>query len=177
MNTRFVDETTEMKRCRLRLIQSILLHTSFQENLIVDIFLEYMFDSHPLVRQWTVETIVYLSSVTKNQNKLISMIFKQPKIRTIITDYLEMKINHTYSYDDSVQYYKQLSLYGKFQHKCLFNNNLNKVLDNLKTNVDCLKHIVMKTQMSADELKKLNECFSLLNHIKSNAMQFKVENV
>lgn len=154
-----------MKRYKLRLVRAILLFEPFQETFITNIFLKYLFDSHPLVQQWTVETIVYFSSITGNQNKLISMLFKQPRVRTIITDYLEMKINHTYNYNDKVKFYEQLLQSGKFQHKCSFNGKLDKVLDSLKTNIDSLNNIVSKTQMSADELKRLNECSSLLSNI------------
>lgn len=165
LNIRAYDDTTEMKRCRLRLIRSILLHmSSFQEKLIMDIFLEYLFDPHPMVQQWTVETIVYFSSVAGNQN-FMSMLFKQSKIRTIITDYLEMKINHTYNHNDCIQYYEQLSLCGKFQHKCSFKGKLDKVLDKLKTDVDCLNDILNKTQVSSDELERLKKYSSLLNNI------------
>ncbi|XP_060847782.1 uncharacterized protein LOC132927288 [Rhopalosiphum padi] len=166
------DDTTEMKRCRLRLIRSILLHMPrFQEKLIMDIFLQYLFDHHPLVQQWTIETIVYFSSVTESHNNLISMLFKQPEVRTIIKDYLEMKINHTYSHDDFIQYFEQLSLCGKFQHMCTFNGKLDKVLDTLRTDIDCLNDIVSKTQITADELERLKECSSLLNNI-CEAMKF-----
>lgn len=155
-----------MKHCRLRLIRSILLHvSSFQEKLIMDIFLEYLFDPHPMIQQWTVETIVYFSSIAGNQNNFMSMLFKQSKIRTIITDYLEMKINHTYNHNDYVKYFEQLSLYGKFQHKCTFKDKLDKVLDRLKTDIDCLNNIVNKAQMSTDELERLKKYTSFLNNI------------
>ncbi|XP_025195637.1 uncharacterized protein LOC112594842 [Melanaphis sacchari] len=169
------DDTTEMKRCRLRLIRSILLHMPrFQEKLIMDIFLQYLFDHHPLVQQWTIETIVYFSSITENQNHLISMLFKQPEVRTIIKDYLEMKINHSYNYDDLIQYFEQLSLNGEFQHICTFDGKLGKVLDTLKINIDCLNDIVSKTQITADELERLKEYTSLLNNI-CEAMKFNIE--
>ncbi|XP_022169454.1 uncharacterized protein LOC111033157 [Myzus persicae] len=160
------DDTTEMKRCRLRLIRSILLHMpKFQEKLLMDIFLQYLFDHHPLVKQWTIETIVYFSSVTESQNSLISVLFKQPKVRIIIKDYLEMKINHTYNHNDLIQYFEQLSLCGKFQHMCSFNGKLGRVLDTLKTDIDCLNDIVSKTQISPDELERLKEYSYLLNNI------------
>ncbi|XP_060859164.1 uncharacterized protein LOC132936451 [Metopolophium dirhodum] len=160
------DDTTEMKRCRLRLIQSILLHMPrFHVELVMDIFLRYLFDHHPLVRQWTVETIVYISSVTESQNNLIYMLFKQPKVRIIITDYLEMKISHTYNHNDLIQYFEQLSLCGKFQHMCSYNGKLGKVLDTLKKDIDCLNDIVSKTQLTADELGRLKEYSYLLNNI------------
>lgn len=165
-----------MKRCRLRLIRSILLHIpTFQENLILDIFHKYLFDRHPLVRQWTVETIVYFSSITGNQN-LVSMLFKRPEISGVITNYLKMKTNHTYNHNDIEKYFKQLSLCGKFHHTCSFNGKIDKVLDKLKTNIDCLNSVTCKTQMSADELEKLKEYSSLLNNI-CEAMQFNIENV
>ncbi|XP_025422446.1 uncharacterized protein LOC112692105 [Sipha flava] len=170
------EDTTEMKRCRLRLIRSILLHIpTFEENLILEIFFKYLFDQHPLVRQWTVETIVYFSSVTGNQN-LVSILFKRPEIRSVITDYLKMKTNLTYNHNDIEKYFKQLSLCGKFQHNCSFNGQLNKMLDKLKTDIDCLNDIVCKTKMSADELERLKEYSSLLNNI-CEAMQFDIENV
>lgn len=137
----------------------------FQEKLIMDIFLQYLFDHHPLVQQWTIETIVYISSVTESQNNLIYMLFKQPKVRTIIKDYLEMNINHTYNLNDLIQYFEQLSLSGKFQHMCSFNGKLGKVLDTLKTDIDCLNDIVNKTQITADELGRLKEYSNLLNNI------------
>lgn len=137
----------------------------FQEKLIMDIFLQYLFDHHPLVQQWTIETIVYISSVTESQNNLIYLLFKQPKVRTIIKDYLEMNINHTYNLNDLIQYFEQLSLSGKFQHMCSFNGKLGKVLDTLKTDIDCLNDIVNKTQITADELGRLKEYSNLLNNI------------
>jgi len=137
----------------------------FQEKLVMDIFLQYLFDHHPLVKQWTIETIVYISSVTENQNNLISVLFKQPKVRIIIKDYLEMKINQTFNHDDLIQYFEQLSLCGKFQHKCSFNGKLDKVLDTLKTDIDCLNDIVSRTQITADELERLKEYSYLLNNI------------
>lgn len=139
--------------------------SSFQEQLIMDIFLEYLFDPHPMVQQWAVETIVYFSSVAGNQNNFMSTLFKQSKIRTIITDYLEMKINHTYNHNDCIQYFEQLSLCGIFQHKCSFKGKFDKVLDRLKTDVDCLNDIIKKTQISSDELERLKKCSSLLNNI------------
>ncbi|XP_050062718.1 uncharacterized protein LOC114128039 [Aphis gossypii] len=171
------DDNTEMKRCRLRLIRSILLHMPrFQEKLIMDIFLQYLFDHHPLVQQWTIETIVYFSSVTEGQSNLISMLFKQSEVRTIIKDYLEMKINHTYTHNDFIQYFEQLSLCGKFQHMCTFNGKLDKVLDTLKTDIDCLNDIVCKTQITADELERLKEYSSLLNNI-CEAMKFNIKDL
>lgn len=170
-----IDDTTEMKRCKLTLVQAVLLFEPFQEKLITDIFLKYLFDPHPMVQQWTVETIVYFSSVTGNQNKLISMLFKQPQIRSIVTDYLEMKINHSWGYNDKVKFYEQLSQSGKFQHKCSFNDKIEKVLDKLKTDVDCLNNIVSKSQMSAHELKRLNECSSLLSDL-CKTVQFQISN-
>lgn len=131
----------------------------------MDIFLQYLFDHHPLVQQWTIETIVYISSVTESQNNLIYLLFKQPKVRTIIKDYLEMNINHTYNLNDLIQYFEQLSLSGKFQHMCSFNGKLGKVLDTLKTDIDCLNDIVSKTQITADELGRLKEYSNLLNNI------------
>jgi hypothetical protein len=148
---------------------------TFEENLILEIFFKYLFDQHPLVRQWTVETIVYFSSVTGNQN-LVSILFKRPEIRSVITDYLKMKTNLTYNHNDIEKYFKQLSLCGKFQHNCSFNGQLNKMLDKLKTDIDCLNDIVCKTKMSADELERLKEYSSLLNNI-CEAMQFDIENV
>lgn len=169
------NDTTEMKRCKLRLIRSILLHMPrFQEKLVLDIFLQYLFDHHPLVQQWTIETIVYFSSITEAQNNLISMLFKQPKVGVIIKDYLEMKINHTYNQNDIIQYFEQLSICGKFQHTCSFNGKLGKVLDTLKIDIDCLNDIVSKTQISADEFEKLKEYSSLLNNI-CEAMKFNIE--
>lgn len=170
LNIRGHDDTTKIKRCRLKLIQSILLHMpTFQENLILEILLEYLFDNHPLVQQWSVEIIVYISSVCKSNNKVITMLFNQPEVTTIITDYLEMKISSTYNYNDFIQYFEQLSLKGKFQHICSFNGKLNKVLDKLKTDVDCLNNIVSKTQMSVNEFKILEECTSILNNICKTA--------
>lgn len=160
------DDTTDMKRCRLRLIRSILLHMpAFQENLIMENILRYLFDPHPLVQQWTVETIVYFSSVAGNQNNLISMLFKRPEVRAIVTDYLEMKINSTYSHNDFVQYFERLSLCGQFQHKCSFNDKLDNVLDKLKSDVDCLNSIVIKTGVSPTALERLKEYSSVLNNI------------
>lgn len=171
------DDSTVMKRCRLRLIRSILLHMpTFQENLILEIFLEYLNDNHPLVQQWTVETIVYLFSVTVNQNNLMSMLFKQSRIRTILTDYLEMKINNTYNNNDFSLYFEQLSFYGKFQHTCSFNGKLDKVLDKLKADIDCLNDSLMKIEMSKDELDRLKEYSSLLNNIYK-AKQYDIENI
>lgn len=167
------ENITEMKRSKLRLIQSILLHMpTFQENLIKNIILEYIFDSHPMVQQWTIEVIVYFCSVTGNKN-LISMLFKQSKIRTVITNYLEMKIDSTNSHNDCLQYFERLSRCGKFQHNCSFHGKMDKVLDKLRTNVDYLNDIVSKTVMSEDELDKLNECSSILSNI-CEAMQSKI---
>jgi hypothetical protein len=64
-----------------------------------------------------------------------------------------------------------LSLCGKFQHMCTFNGKLDKVLDTLRTDIDCLNDIVSKTQITADELERLKECSSLLNNI-CEAMKF-----
>jgi len=144
----------------------------FQEKLVMDIFLQYLFDHHPLVQQWTIETIVYFSSVTDSQNNLICMLFKQSKVRNIIKDYLEMKINHTYNHNDLIQYFEQLSLCGKFQHNCSFNGKLGKVLDTLKTDIDCLNDIISKTQITADELERLKEYSYILNNI-CQAMEIK----
>lgn len=166
-----------MKRCRLQLIRSILLHVpTFEENLILEIFLEYLNDNHPLVRQWTVETIVYLFSVVVNQNNLMSMLFRQSEIRNILTDYLEMKINNTYNYNDFSQYFEQLSLYGKFEHTCSFHGKLDKVLDKLKADIDCLNDNLTKIEMSKDEFNRLKEYSSLLNNI-CKAKQFNFENI
>jgi len=131
----------------------------------MEIIFKYLFDPHPLVRQWTVETVVYFSSVAGNQNNLISMLFKRPEIRATITDYLEMKINSTYNHNEFIEYFERLSLYGQFQHKCSFNDKLDKVLNKLKSNVDCLNNIVSKTQMSSSELERLKEYSSILNNI------------
>lgn len=172
LSIRSHDDTTEIKRCRLKLVRSILLHMpTFQENLTLEILLEYLFDSHPLVQQWAVEIIVYISSVCNNQNNLITMLFKQPKVTTLITDYLEMKTNSAYNYNDFIQYFEQLSLNGKFQHICSFNGKLDKVLDKLKTDVDCLNDIVSKTQMSVVDLERLKEYSSILSNI-CKAVQF-----
>lgn len=176
MNTRTIDDTTLMKRCRLRLIRSILLHMpTFQENLVLEIFIEYLFDHHPLVRQWTVETIVYFSSVT-GKNNLISMLFQNPEVTSVITDYLEMKIPHSYNHNDIIQYYEQLSLCGNFQHKCSFNSKLDKVLDKLKEDVDNLNNIISKTKISVDELERLKEYSSVLNNI-CKVIECNTENV
>lgn len=177
MDTRTYSDPTLMKYCRLRLIRSILLHMpTFQEKLIMDILIEYLFDNHPLVQQWTVETIVYFSSITGSDNNLISMLFQKPEVTSVITNYLEMKINHIYNHNDFVQYYERLSHYGKFQHKCSFNYKLDKMLDILKLDLDCLNKTVSKTKISVDELEKLKEYSSILNNI-CNAIQFNNENV
>lgn len=174
MNRYSDEDTTGMKRCRLRLIQSILLCIpTFQENHILEIFLKYLFDRHPLVRQWTIETIVYLSSVAGNQN-LVSMLYKRPEIRSIITDYLKMKINLTYNHNDFEKYFIKLSICGKFQHPC--SSKLNKVMDRLKTDIDCLNSVVRNTEMSAEELKKLKEYSTILNNI-CEVMHFNSEHV
>lgn len=177
LSVRADDDSTEMKRCRLRLIRSILLHLpTFHENLILEIFLEYLNDNHPLVRQWTVETIVYLFSVTINQNDLMSMLFKQSGIKTILTDYLEMKINNTYNNNDFSLYLQQLSFNGKFQHTCSLNGKLNNVLDKLKADIDCLNDSLMKIEMSKEELDRLKEYSSLLNNI-CKAKQYDIESI
>lgn len=163
-----------MKRCRLRLIRSLLLcMPKFQEKLVMENFLEYLFDHHPLVRQWTVETIVYFSSVAGNQNNLISMLFKHPEIRTVVTDYLEMKIDCSYNHNDFVQHFERLSIGGRFQHTCSINGKLGKLVDKLEVNIACLNDIVCKTQISTDELERLKKCSSLLNNI-CTAMEFNV---
>ncbi|VVC44804.1 Hypothetical protein CINCED_3A023342 [Cinara cedri] len=166
LSVRTHEDTTEIKRCRLKLIRSILLYMpTFQEHLTLEILLEYLFDNHPLIQQWTVETIVYISSVCKNKNNLMNMLFKKPEVTTIITDYLEMKIKPVYNYNDFIQYFEQLSRNGKFQHVCSFRRTLDKMLDKLKTDVDCLNNIVSKTQMSVGELERLQECSTLLSNI------------
>lgn len=147
----------------------------FEEKLVMDIFLQYLFDHHPLVQQWTIETIVYFSSVTESQNNLISLLFKQPLVRNVIKDYLEMKIHHTYNHNDYIQYFEQLSLSGKFQHMCSFKGKLGKALDTLKIDIDCLNDVISKTQITADELERLKEYSSLLNNI-CKAMKFNIEN-
>lgn len=159
-------DTIDMKRCRLRLIRSIILHMpTFQENLIINILFEYLFDHHPMVRQWTIETIVYISSVIENPNNLIAMFFKEPAVVTMITNYLEMKINYNYPQDKVIQFFKTISMCGQFQHMCSFNDKLDKVLDKLKTDINCLNDIVSKTQISQDDFIRLKECSSLLNNI------------
>lgn len=166
-----------MKRCRLRLIRSLLLYISkCEENLILKFFLEYLDDNHPLIRQWAVETIVYLSSVTENQNNLIHMLFRQPKIRTIITDYLEMKTNFTYNHSDFTKYFEHLSIRGKFQHTCSFNDKLDKVLDKLKADIDSLNDVLCNIEVSEEDLNRLNEYSLLLNNI-CKAKQFSVKNI
>lgn len=149
---------------------------SFQENLMLNIFLEYLFDHHPMVRQWTIETIVYFVSVTGNQNNLISILFKRPEVGSIITDYLKMKINYKLDNDNLVQYFDKLSVSSKFQHKCSFTGKLDKLLDNLKTDIDCLNYIVSQAQPSLNELERLKEYSTLLNNI-CDTMQFSTENV
>lgn len=170
-------DTTEMKRCRLRLIRSILLCTpKFQEKLVMENFLKYLFDHHPLVRQWAVETIVYFSSVAGNQNNLISMLFKHPDVRTVVTNYLEMKIDCDYNYNDFEQHFERLSNAGGFQHTCSIQGKLGKLLNKLEVDIDCFNDIVHKTQISTDELKRLKKSSLLLNNICTE-MQFKVENI
>lgn len=166
-----------MKRCRLRLIQSIsLIIPTFQENLILEIFLEYLFDNHPLVRQWTVETIVYLFSVTQNQNNPIYELFLKPDTRNIITDYLELKINYPKNHNDFTQYFEQLSQYGKFQHVCSFSGKLDKVLDKLKADIDCLNKVLSKIELSENDMDRLKEYSSILNNI-CKAKHLNVENI
>lgn len=159
-------DTIDMKRCRLRLIRSILLHMpTFQENLMMEIFLEYLFDHHPMVRQWTVEAIVYICSVIRNPSNLICMLFKRPEVKNVVKNYLEMNITQNYTQHDLIQYFETISMCGQFQHTCLFNGNLDKILDKLKTHINCLNNIVSKTQISQDDLIRLKECSSLLNNI------------
>lgn len=168
-----------MKHCKLRLIQSILLHSpSFEDKLIMNIFLDYLSDRHPFVRQWTIETIVYFVSVTVNKNNLISMLFKRSEIRTIITNYLEMKVKRTYTFDERIQYFDKLSLRGKFKHStvCLYQIQLKTLLDKLKQNIDCVNNAVSRTQISKKEFKRLKEYSNVLNNI-CEATQMNVENI
>jgi len=160
------DNIIEMKCCRQQLIRLILLHVQmYQENLVMVIIFKYLFDPHSMVRQWTVENVMYFLSVAGNQNNLISMLFKRPAVNETITNYLQMKINSTYNHNDFIKYFKRLSTYGKFQHECSFNDKLDKVLDKLKSDVDWLNSIVRKTQMSLSELEWLKEYSSILNNI------------
>lgn len=175
LGTRTYDDTTHMKHCRLRLIRSTLHMLTFHEKLVMEILIEYLFDSHPLIQQWTVETIVYISSIIGNQNNLIYMLFQRPEVTNVIKDYLEMKINHIYNFNDFVHYYKQLSLCGQYQHKCSI-NQFDKMLDKLEIDLDCLNKIVSKTQISVGELERLKKYSSMLNNI-CNAIQLNNENV
>ncbi|XP_050528805.1 uncharacterized protein LOC126898614 [Daktulosphaira vitifoliae] len=164
-NGHISSDTTETKRYRLRLLRTALPHiTSIHEKMVVDIFHEYLFDSHPLVQQWTVETIVYFVSVTGKQNNLITMLFKQPKVRTVITNYLEMKTDEPYSADNFMFYFDQLNK-CKFKHKCFHKGQIDKTLDKIKTDIIILKNIMQNATISDDEYAKLKICCNLLNNL------------
>ncbi|XP_050426035.1 uncharacterized protein LOC126836554 [Adelges cooleyi] len=170
LNDRRADDTTEMKRCRLRLLRSMLPHvsSSVHEKTVVDVFHEYLFDQHPLVRQWTVETVVYFVSVTGKQNHLITMLFKQPQVRAMVTDYLQMKTDESYikSFDNVADHFRRLSESGKFKHSCWHTGRLEKALDKLKTNIDSLNSVLLgDTNISADDHNRLKQYCALLNSL------------